>query len=197
MFRLLAFLVLVISSVNTSFAGQKSSSESVSFFAGIFSESSFPGDANIPFGGNIESNYNFGAIYHRDFLELGSGFFVGGEIGGALRFGEGEPFSGEVFGGATIRHQGVDLGPVNIAPRLTFGLSAVTNTIGVETERANAAGTDGTLLFYLGPEISLGFKQLPKTEFFYRTHHRSGLLKTLENMTGGHNAHVFGVRQNF
>ena len=197
MLRLLAIMALVTSSANTCFAGEEKLSEGLSYFGGVFSYTDFPGDANIPFGGELEYNYIVGGIYHREYFALGAGFYSGAEVGLSVRFGDGEPTSGEIFGGATIRHRGVDIGPVNIAPRMTFGLSAVTDTIGVATRRARVAGTNGTLLFYLGPELSLSFKQIPKTEFFYRTHHRSGANGILSNMGGGHNAHAFGVRRNF
>lgn len=197
MFKKATLLVFVLLFCNGAIAGEKSLSQGISFFGGQFSNAAFPGDANIPFGGDLEDNFNFGAIYNRDFVELGHGFFLGGEVGASIRFGKDEPTSAEIWAGTTIRHQGLDIGFVNIAPRFTFGLSAVTDTIGIETQRANKAGTDGTLLFYLGPEIALSFAQMPKTEIFYRTHHRSGANGTLSNMAGGHNAHVFGVRRNF
>lgn len=184
-------------SAANSFADQSNLSESVAIFGGIFAESSFPGDANIPLRGELESNFNLGAIYHRDFLELGTGFFVGGEIGGAIRAGDGEPVSGELFTGAAIRYKGIGLGPLVVAPRMTVGFSLVSHTIGIETRRANKAGTEGTFLVYLGPELSFSLKQNPETELFYRTHHRSGLLKTFENMSAGHNAHTFGIRKKF
>jgi hypothetical protein len=196
-FKRMALLSSVLLFSTGALAGEKTLSEGVSFFVGQFSHSSFPGDANIPFGGELEDNFNFGAIYNRDFVELGSGFFLGGEVGGAIRFGDTDPTSAELWAGTTIRHQGLDIGFVNVAPRFTFGLSAISDTIGIETKRAKDAGTDATLLFYLGPEIAFSFESLPKTEFFYRTHHRSGANGTLSNMSGGHNAHVFGVRQNF
>lgn len=194
---MIAAASLALLATTSAYAGEKTLSQGFSVFGGVFSESSFPGDANIPFGGDLEENYNFGAIYNRDFVELGAGFFLGGEVGASVRFGNTDPTSAEVWAGASIRHQGLDLGPVNFAPRFVIGFSAVTDTIGVETDRAERAGTDGTLLVYLGPELAVSFKQLPQTEFFYRTHHRSGAAKTFENMSGGHNAHVFGVRRNF
>ncbi|MEM5502594.1 hypothetical protein WNY59_13440 [Ahrensia kielensis] len=197
MFKKITLILSALFFSNGAHAGENSLSEGVSFFVGQFSASSFPGDANIPFAGDLESNYNFGMIYNRDLVELGHGFFWGGEVGGAIRLGDNQPTSAEIWAGATIRHQGLDIGFVNVAPRFTFGLSAVTDTIGIETKRAHAAGTDAALLFYLGPEIAFSFEQLPKTEFFYRTHHRSGANGTLSNMSGGHNAHVFGVRRNF
>ena len=197
MYRSTIAILLTLMSAANSLADQSNLSESVAFFGGIFAQSSFPGDANIPLGGELESNYNFGAIYHRDILELGSGVFLGGEIGGTIRAGDGEPVSGELFTGAAIRYKGIGIGPLVVAPKMTVGFSLVTHTIGVETQRADAVGSDGTLLVYLGPELSFSLKQAPKTEVFYRSHHRSGLLKTFENMSAGHNAHVFGIRKKF
>ena len=131
------------------------------------------------------------------FLSWAVDFSWAVKIGGTIRAGDGEPVSGELFTGAAIRYKGIAIGPLVVAPRMTVGFSLVTHTIGVETQRADTAGSDGTLLVYLGPELSFSMKQNPKTEFFYRTHHRSGLLKTFENMSAGHNSHVFGIRKKF
>jgi hypothetical protein len=44
---------------------------------------------------------------------------------------------------------------VHIGAAVTFGLSAVTNSIGREEDRVIGRGGDAHLLYYLGPEIDL------------------------------------------
>ncbi|MEN0000351.1 MAG: hypothetical protein AAF940_05650 [Pseudomonadota bacterium] len=172
-------------------------SQSVAVFGGVFVQGPFPTEALLPLYAEKESNYILGGMYGRDFFHLRSGFHLGGEVGLALRFGDEEYTSGEVWGGVSLRHHGLDVGPITIAPSFVAGLSAVTDPIGIEKERAAWAGTNATLLFYLGPELAFRARRYDQTEFFFRTHHRSGGRDTLSNMSGGHNANVFGIRRRF
>lgn len=145
-----------------------------------------------PFGMDYEDNFLLGGGYQRFFL-TSSGLSFGWEVGTALRFGE--DVSGELWGGGVLRYDGLVLGDVRISPAISFGLSAVTNTMGVEAEReAFTAGGDATLLFYSGPEINLSWKDNPNMEVFMRVQHRSGGWGALGEMGDGANANSVGMR---
>jgi hypothetical protein len=169
----------------------------VLFFGGVFTATSFPGWTNIPIDA-LEDNYIVGAAVNRQFVDLGRGFHLGGEIGLAGRFGDGT--SAEVWAGPSLRYDGFRLGPVAVSFGLVVAMSAVTGPIGKERKVAAAQSGHGALLWYLGPEFSLTFDAFPTTEFVFRLHHRSGGLKvpflpTLGNMPDVSNAYVFGIRK--
>jgi hypothetical protein len=85
---------------------------------------------------------------------------------------------------------------LRITPALTFGASAVTDTMGVEAEREAGDGLPGDLLFYLSPEISVSAADHPETEMFWRLHHRSGAWNTFGG-GGSANATMIGIRTSF
>ena len=114
----------------------------------------------------------------------------------ADRFGLGN--SVEFWGGLHLRYTGLVLFEnVRIAPGVTFGLSAITNPVGIEAQRQIDAHGNATVLGYLGPELALSFRQLPNLELVYRIQHRSGALGRIGNMWEGANANVFGMRYRF
>lgn len=169
-------------------------------FGGVMTESDFPSLTNLPFNSSYEDNYIAGLALSRDLLDLGLGFHFGGEIGLAGRFGDGT--SAELWGGPSVRFEGLDLGPVSISAGLTVGFSYVTDTIGREREVEQENDGDATILYYAGPEVAVAFDALPDTEFVFQTHHRSGglnvpFLPTINNMPNTSNANTFGVRKRF
>ena len=149
----------------------------------------------IPFATDPEDNYIAGVAYERHLYDLMAGFDLGFEIGVAGRFGDDSSLEGWL--GPSIRHQGISIGSLTVSPGIVVGVSAVSDSIGMERVRESANGGDATLLFYLGPEIAFKFEQLPNFEFVYRVHHRSGIDGTLGDMGEGHNANIFGVRRRF
>ena len=168
-------------------------------FGGVMTEGSFPGWSNIPFAAPLEDNYIVGAAVDYRLYEIGP-FRFGAEIGLAGRFGDGT--SADLWAGASFRHSGFTMGPVTVGTGFVFGLSVVTDAIGVERTRAAAAGMWSPVAYYLGPEIWLVFESLPHLEFIFRTHHRSGgknvpFLPTFGGMGDVSNANVFGVRKRF
>ena len=122
-----------------------------------------------------------------------AGFDLGFEIGVAGRFGDGSSVEGWL--GPSIRHRGITVGPLTVSPGSVVGLSAVSDSIGIEREREIRNDGDATLLLYFGPELMFKLEQLPNFEFVFRIHHRSGADGTLGNMGEGHNANIFGARR--
>lgn len=164
-------------------------------FGGVMLEDPLTMRTLVPFAAEPEDNYIVGAAYERHLYDLMAGFDLGFEIGVAGRFGDDASIEGWV--GPSIRHRGLTIGSLTVSPGVVVGLSAVSDTIGVE--RVREAGNDGdaTLLFYFGPELAFKLEQLPGFEFVFRTHHRSGADGILGDMGDGHNASVFGVRKRF
>lgn len=141
----------------------------------------------------LEDNYLIGLGYQRGWGDA-HGLLYGLEAGLAGRFGE--TTSLEAWGGLFARYN-FDLGPVRVAPALTFGLSGVTNYMaGGETERIEQVDGDGHLLFYLGPEISVGPTD-GNYEVFARLHHRSGAWGTLGGVHGDADVLALGFRSFF
>ena len=95
-----------------------------------------------------------------------------------------------------IRSPGFDVGPLHITPAVTGGFSAVTGTIGVETERADRIHRGVPLLFYMGPEIDFSVASNPNMEVFWRLQHRSGGYGIIAPIDGS-NADTVGVRFKF
>jgi hypothetical protein len=141
----------------------------------------------------FEDNYLLGLGYQRGWGDR-HGLLYGVEAGLAGRFGE--TTSLEAWGGLFARYN-FDLGPIRVAPALTFGFSSVTNYMaGGETERIEQVDGDGHLLFYLGPEISVGPAD-GSYEVFARMHHRSGAWGTLGNVHGDADVLALGFRSFF
>ena len=143
-----------------------------------------------------EDNYIFGAGYQR-FLGDPNGLRYGLEVGLAGRFGYGEA-SLEAWGGVVARYDMTFFDTIKVGSALTIGLSVVTNTMpGHEREREAGRHGDATLLFYLGPEVSVSHVDNPNLEVFLRLHHRSGAWTTLGKMTGVMDATAVGIRYHF
>ena len=143
---------------------------------------------------HYEENFFIGAgyqsfLYHSDF-----GLKAGLEIGAGLRAGAFS--SAEVWAGLVARYDGLHLGNFNIFPSVTAGLSAVTDTIGVEARRAQGIGQSVPVLFYLGPEISISHADNPNVELTARIQHRSGGYGIIAPIDGS-NAATVGMRFNF
>ncbi|WP_175484629.1 hypothetical protein [Palleronia marisminoris] len=121
---------------------------------------------------------------------------VGGEVGLAFRFGQSS--TSEVWAGPVARLDPLKLGnDLRITPSITVGLSMVSDAqVGREADQEREYEGNASLLFYLGPEISVSFRE-DAPSIFWRLHHRSGAGKTLGNMKGATNANVIGVRYIF
>jgi hypothetical protein len=120
---------------------------------------------------------------------------VGGEIGLAARLGGRD--SVEAWAGIVSRYN-FDMAGVRIAPALTIGLSAVSDTMeGGETRRIEQFDGNGNVLFYLGPELSLSSIEHPEFEVFTRLHHRSGGWGTLGGVHGAADVLSLGLRYKF
>lgn len=165
---------------------------------------------NIDAGPGIQYDNNIvGAAYARDWFDFGYGFFFGGEIGIADRFGSYAECcdaiiksssilnSGELWTGFRIRSEGISIGGVRISVAATGGFSYTTNSIGRERDRELAYNGSARFLFYAGPEISVSLDSHPEWQLVYRLQHRSGANGTLGNFREGYNANVIGIRYSF
>lgn len=166
--------------------------ENVFVMGGPFTTGYF-GDAFLFWQDHYESNFFAGIGYQR-FLYQYQSFKLGVEAGLGLRLGS--PSSAEIWGGAVARITEFTFGDITITPSLTLGLSAVTDTIGIETQRAQALGHEVPVLFYLSPEISISSATQPQWEAFARIQHRSGGFGTIAEIDGS-NAAVLGLRYKF
>lgn len=168
--------------------------EAVFFFAGRF-HSDFFGASWNPFTAPYENNYVLGGGYQKTFWDFGNDFRMGGEAGLALRVGDSTSWEG--WGGVFARYDGLVLGnTLRISPSITAGISVVSGTIGVETQKVKDLGRPDTVLYYLGPELNLSLVDHPNWEVFWRIQHRSGGWGTLANIDAS-NAEVVGIRYKF
>ena len=192
----IVFIALVASLFSfTASAFAQDRDQAVFGFAGRYVDGYFE-HALPPFIPHYEDNVVLGAGYQKFLAEPFPDVHLGVETGIALRGGQ--QVSGEIWGGAVARYDGWTIGDaVRVSPAITFGLSAVTNAIGVEAERAEQRHANPAVLFYLAPELNLSAPDNPDTELFYRVQHRSGGWSTLGNMFDGHNAQVIGLRHHF
>lgn len=169
--------------------------QAVHVFAGRYTRETTGGSANL-FKAKYENNYSVGLAYSRDFRPIATRGATGGEAGLAARFPE--RLSGEIWGGFYLRHIGIPiLRTVLVKPSLTLGLSLVDRAIGMERERQRRRDGDVRLLYYFGPELSFSAMRNSEWEVVCRLHHRSGGMRTLGNMTEGHNATTIGLRRRF
>lgn len=165
-------------------------------FGGVFAEGSFGNTINV-FSGNYTDNYMAGVSFGRDFVDLGAGFMLGGVIGTAVRFGDDDDTTGELWAGMRLRHQGLVIGDLAISPALVVGLSAVTGPTEIERQREIHYDGDASFLGFVGPELSFRLRQAPDFELVYQLHHRSGADGTFGNMGEGSNASLLGIRYRF
>ena len=168
----------------------------VFFFGGRFTEEYFEFSFN-PVAVNYEDNFIVGGGYQHFFFDAPLGIRLGAEVGTALRFGDSDP-SGEIWAGVVARRDGLfeaDHFVVNAA--VTVGLSTTTGTVGIERDREIDEDGDSSLLWYLGPEISITPRANPNLDIFWRLQHRSGGWESLGHMHDGANANTVGVRWKF
>jgi len=150
-------------------------------------------DAITPWDNTYEGNF-FAGVGYQNFLYHYDAFSLGVEAGLGLRAGY-HP-SAEFWAGAVARIDMLRFGDITITPSITAGLSVVTDTIGVETERAEAIGQSVPVLYYLGPEVAVSHAVHPEFEGFLRLQHRSGGFGTIAHIDGS-NAVVLGLRYKF
>lgn len=163
-------------------------------FGGVMGESHM-GEMLNPITAEYEDAIILGGGYQYFIAEPVENFHFGVEAGGAVRTGA--QTTAEVWAGVVGRYDGWVLGDaLRISPSLTFGASAVTDTMGIEARREEGDGLPGNLLFYLSPEISISAAENPDTEMFWRLHHRSGAWNTFGG-GGSANATVIGIRTSF
>lgn len=187
----LAFTVLLIgpaSAQSASMFSPEPAAENFFGFGGLVLDALDPPKSFEP------NHALLGGGYQRFWGDTG-GFLYGLEAGLAARFSDTNSL--EVWGGAVSRYN-FHFYNVTVATSFTFGLSAVTDTMsGGEQRRENLFDDgDATLLFYLGPEISVSLDDSP-IEAFVRLHHRSGAWGTLGNLHGAADVLAVGARYNF
>jgi hypothetical protein len=167
---------------------------SLFIFGGHFTNGSM-GDTTSIFTVDYDDAHIIGLGYQRYHWSYWN-FHLGWEVGVSARFGYSN--SAEIWGGPTLRHEGIQIGNlVRIAPSLTAGFSAVTDSHGRELVREYNHRGNATFLYYLGPEIILSLPSHPNIELFYRLHHRCGGARTLGNLSEGYNANCIGMRIRF
>jgi preprotein translocase subunit Sec61beta len=167
--------------------------EAVFAFGGRYFTNHMEGFLNPggPLGLNYEDNFVFGGGYQRFLIETDVGARFGVEGGVAMRAGE--RVAGEAWAGLVGRYEGLAIGPVAITPSLTVGVSAVTDTIGIEGRRV-APDANPHVLIYIAPEIATSIGGNSDVEAFYRIQHRSGAWGTVAGMGDGANASTIGLR---
>ncbi len=154
------------------------------------------GESAIPFSVSYTDNSIVGLAYDRELFRSQKDTAVGVQIGVADRFGDGN--SGELWGGIHLHATPIRIsGIATIRPSITIGLSAVTNAIAIERERAIEHQGNPHLLFYFSPEIAFTLPRFPNVVLVFQLHHRSGLYEILGRMKEGSNADVVGLRYHF
>lgn len=172
---------------------QTATEQNVFVMGGPFTNGYFS-DAFLVWEDHYESNFFAGVGYQYFLYEHSGGFKLGAEAGLGVRVGDRS--SAELWAGLVGRVDMFQIGDIRITPSITAGFSVVTDTIGVETERADKLGHAVPLLYYLGPEIAVSHVGHPELEAFGRIHHRSGGFGTIAEIDGS-NAVVLGLRYKF
>jgi hypothetical protein len=185
---------------------------SVLVFGGMMSTTGFGQTALFNLTAGEKPRYDndtAGVAVYRDWFRLGYGFYMGGEVGVADRFGyyavTGGPtiksatmlHSGELWTGLRFRYEGVSFYGVRLSGAVTGGFSYVTDSIGRERARELDNNGNARFLFYAGPELALSLDSYPDWQLVYRQEHRSGMGGTLGKMEEGYNANVIGLRYTF
>lgn len=193
--RALAGVVLALSAAPASAQSPQVPDQAIFAFGGAFISGGVA-QSLFPVTAHYEDNHILGVGYQKTLGYIGDDVNWGVEVGVAGRLGN--VTSAEAWAGLMLRYDGFILGDrLRISPSFTAGLSAVTDPIGVERDREIEHNGDATLLFYLGPEISVTSLDNPNVEAFWRVHHRSGAWGTLGGMGDAANANVFGLRWHF
>jgi hypothetical protein len=185
---------------------------SIFVFGGMLSTTGIGQTALFNYNADEKPRYDnniAGVAAYRDWFRLGYGFYVGGELGIADRFGyyaqTGDTNiksssllqSAEIWTGLRWRYEGFSFYGVRISAAATTGFSYTTNSIGRERGREIAYDGSARFLFYGGPELALSLDSHPEWQFVYRLQHRSGANGTLGHFREGYNANVFGLRYTF
>jgi hypothetical protein len=84
-----------------------------------------------------------------------------------------------------------------ISPGFVFGLSAISNPIGLEGFHQIDHQGSAKVLFYLGSDLAFSLTSSPNTELVFRIQHRSGGYGLQGGMKEGNNANVVGIRHRF
>jgi hypothetical protein len=187
------------------------SRDSLSLFGGLMSTRSL--GATLTFDFNKRPAYDndiVGLVYDRDVITIFHLFKLGAEVGLADRFGHyiiccdtqvrshGLVHSGELWSGVRLRYTGVVFfGTLRVAPSVTLGLSATTNSIGRERERELTQSGNAHLLFYFGPELAFSLRGHDRLELTFGVHHRSGANRALGHVEEGYDANTLGLRYRF
>jgi hypothetical protein len=165
--------------------------EAIFVFGGAYTTESM-GDTADVLKADYDGNYVIGLGYQHFHWSLRH-LHAGCEFGLAGRFGH--DYSAEIWGGPTLRYDGIILARrLRVISSFTAGFSVVNKAMGVELLRERAHDGDASLLFYLGPQIGISTTAHPNVELFYRLHHRSGASRTLGGLVEGYNANVVGLR---
>lgn len=172
---------------------QSGNEQNVFVMGGPFASGYFS-DAFLVWRDHYESNFFGGVGYQYFMYEHSGGFKLGAEAGLGVRVGDRS--SAELWAGLVGRLDMFQIGDLRITPSITAGFSIVTDTIGVETERAEKLGHAVPFLYYLGPEIAVSHVGSPGLEAFGRIHHRSGGFGTIAEIDGS-NAVVLGLRMKY
>lgn len=166
--------------------------QSVFVMGGPFTNANF-GETFSLWDNEYEENFFVGVGYQHFLYSYGN-FRLGVEAGIGLRAGENS--SAEVWAGTVAQLTNFDIGALNITPSIIFGLSAVTDYVGVEADRVAALGHPAPVLFYFTPEIAISSDTNPEWEAFVRIQHRSGGFGTIAEIDAS-NAPVVGLRYRF
>lgn len=151
-------------------------------------------DMLLPIAAPYEDTAILGVGYQQFLMQPFDDVRLGLEVGAAVRIGT--QTTGEMWGGVVTRYDGWVGEGLRVSPSLTFGVSVVDQTAGIEAQRAAGDGLPGDILFYLSPEVSLSTADNPDTEVFWRLHHRSGAWNTFGG-GGSANATTVGIRTSF
>ncbi|WEJ33768.1 hypothetical protein [Devosia sp. SD17-2] len=191
--RLASFIAFGTVILSSPALAQATDEQNVFVMGGPFTSGYFS-DAFLLWEDHYESNFFAGVGYQYFMYEHSGGFKLGAEAGLGVRLGDRS--SAELWAGLVGRLDMFQIGDIRITPSITAGFSVVTDTIGVETERAAKLGHDIPFLYYLGPEIAVSHVGYPELEAFGRIHHRSGGFGTIAEIDGS-NAVVMGLRYKF
>lgn len=188
--RLLSIFALGSAALAGPAMAESGNEQNVFVMGGPFTSGYFS-DAFLVWEDHYESNFFAGVGYQYFMYEHSGGFKLGAEAGLGVRVGDRS--SAELWAGLVGRVDMFQFGDIRITPSITAGFSVVTDTIGVETQRADKLGHDIPFLYYLGPEIAVSHVAYPGFEAFGRIHHRSGGFGTIAEIDGS-NAVVLGLR---
>jgi len=176
-----------------SVALSQENNENVFVFGGAF-QNKFVWDTALFWEDHYERNFFAGVGYQNFLYQSDWGLKAGLEVGAGVRSAASPTV--ELWAGVVARYDGLHIGEIAVSPAITGGISVVTGTVGVETERAENIGRSVPVLFYMGPEIAFSHPSNPQLEYLLRIQHRSGGYGIIAPIDGS-NAATFGVRLKF